>query len=237
MDLESGWRHPSRRRVVVAVAATVGAAFIAAGLLAGPAFLPGIRDQIRDRNLAPVQIAGEGGFRPAGGAAPSGAGRTGPDGMNDSEKMASEVPDILLPSGQSLREIVAGSPAPGATDGATGLVDDTVGGLNDVLGDPTSAPQFVQDTVSTLPLPALPIPVPTIPTIPTIPTLPTLPTIPTIPTVPTIPTTPTVTTPPVTAPPVTVPVTVPGISGTPPVTLPVTIPGVSVPAPPSGGLL
>lgn len=243
VDREMKLGRATRRRVVIAASATVGAAFIAAGLLAGPAFLPGVRDQIHDRDLLPVQIIGGTGFQPAAGI----PGSNGADGAGPSrpfESFANEVPDILLPGGQSLRDIVAGAPGPsGAVDGATGLVDDTVDGLTDVLQDPTNAPKFVEDTVDGVKklvedtVSTLPLPVPTLPGAPiTVPPI-TVPPITGPPvTVPPV-TIPPITVPPVTIPPITVPtlprvtvpvsgVTVPQINVNPPtVTLPVTLPG------------
>lgn len=236
VDRENSLRRANRRRLTIAASATLGAAFIAAGLLAGPAFLPGIRDQIRDRDLLPVQIVGGAGFQ-SGGAAfgtPSGGPGSSSGGSPSNGFAAEEVADIILPGGQSLREIVSGAPgAGGVVDGATGLVDNTVDGLTDVLQDPTKATKFVEDTVdgarklvddtiSTLPLPKVTTPPISVPGVPvTVPSI-TVPPI-TIPQV----TVPNVTVPGVTVPTVTVPgVTVPPITtSTPKVTLPVTLPG------------
>lgn len=256
-DESSISKKAARRRVAIASGLAAGAAFIAAGLLAGPSVFPGVLDELRERDLLPVHVIGSGGTATPGpegssGApgASSGGGASGGAGSNSGGSGGGPgvggpgsvpstnhppAPSVILPGGIDLKDVLED-----ATDGVEGTVENAKGFLKEtvgcVTGNPTNAPGCVVDgakdlidkTTSTL-LPDLGVTIPTVPTVPGV-TVPDLPV--TIPTVPvTVPTTPTVTAPPITTPTVpTVPITTPTVPATAP-SVPVTAPTSSLTVP------
>lgn len=253
----------ARRRIAIASGVAAGAAFIAAGLLAGPSLFPGVLDDLRERDLLPVHVIGSGGHSAPGqtGSAGEGgdaggtvgAGASSDGGGGDSSRGGSggsgsgpstdrpPAPSVILPGGVNLKDVLEDT-----TDGLQGTIDNAKGFTKEtvdcVVADPTKTLGCVDGAVDggknfiDQTTSTLPVPLPELPvTIPTVPGLPT--TIPDLPvTIPTIPTTPTVTVPPTTLPTTpTIPVTVPTV----PLTVP-TVPALTVPEttlPPLGGLL
>ncbi|HUR49137.1 MAG TPA: hypothetical protein VMY88_06350 [Acidimicrobiales bacterium] len=57
-DAKAISRNAMHRRVAIACGATAGVTFILAGLLAGQSVMPNVLNELRDRELLPVHIAG-----------------------------------------------------------------------------------------------------------------------------------------------------------------------------------
>lgn len=171
-DATSISRNVARRRIAIACGATAGVTFILAGLLAAPALLPNVLDEMRDRDLRPVHIVGSGGTSAAGQGGSAGApgspgssadgavmgrswsetdapGSPGTPGAPGTPGTDGAAPSLILPGGINLSEVLEGTTGTldRTIDGAKNLVKDTLDGAGGVIDDPTTLPKFIDDTV------------------------------------------------------------------------------------------